>query len=237
MESTSADEFRSSLLPLRNVACVTMVLILPVSLLGQESGAAMLHTTGEVLVNKSPAPASLAIFPDALIETPKNTVARIELTGSAADINEESMVQFEADELVLDHGTVSVNSSRLFRVRIGCITVTPVNADWTHYDVTDVDGKVTVSALKSDVYIEARSKNPQALKKGESKSREIVHEGEQKSREEKCGAAGPQPDHVSAYGAILNSPYVKWPTAVAIGAIACLGLCHDDDPVSPSKPK
>jgi hypothetical protein len=207
-----------------------------VSLLGQETGAALLHSNGAVLVNRSPAPASLAIFPDTLIETPKNAMARLELTGSAADINEESMVQFEADELVLDHGTVSVNTSRLFRVRVGCITVIPVSADWTHYDVTDLDGKVTVSALKSDVYIDTRSKNPQELKKVESKSREIVHEGEQKSREEKCAAAAP-PDHSAAYGAIMNSPYVKWPTLGAIGVIACLGLCHDDDPLSPSKPK
>lgn len=214
-----------------------MVGILPVSLLGQETGAALLHSHGAVLVNRNPAPASIAIFPDDLIETPKNAVARIELTGSAADINEESMVQFEAEEVVLDHGTVSINTSRLFRVRIGCISVTPVNSDWTHYDVTDLDGKVTVSALKSDVYIDTSSKNPQELKKVESKSREIVREGERKSREEKCGGAAPQPDHLAAYGAIMNSPYVKWPTLAAIGVIACLGLCHDDDPVSPSKPK
>ena len=207
------------------------------SLLGQETGAAMLHSNNGTLVNRNPAPASLAIFPDDLIETPKDAVARIELTGSAADINAETVVQYQADELVLDHGTVSVNTSRSFRVRIGCITITPVNADWTHYDVTDIDGKVTVSALKSDVYIDAHSKSPQDVKKGESKSREIVREGEQKSREEKCAAAAPQPDHLAAYGAIMNSPYVKWPTLGAIGVIACLGLCHDDDPISPWKPK
>ena len=220
----------------RNLVCIVLVGILPVSLLGQETGAAILHSNGEVLVNRNAAPNSLAIFPDDLIETPKKAVARIELTGSAADINEESMVQFQADELVLDHGTVSVNTSREFRVRVGCITVTPVNADWTHYDVTDVDGKVTVSALKNDVYIDTRSTNPQDVKKAESKNREIVRESEQKSREEKCAAA-PVPDHSDAYGAIMNSPYVKWPTLAAVGVIACLGLCHSDEPISPAKPK
>jgi len=64
-----------------------------------------------------------------------------------------------------------------------------------------------------------------------------VRESEQKSREEKCGGAAPQPNHQAADGAIMNSPYVKWPTLGAIGVLACLGLCHDDDPVSPSKPK
>ncbi len=220
----------------RNSVCMAMVIILPVSLLADDSGGAMLHSTGNVLVNKNLAPASLAIFPDTLIETPKDGVARIELTGSTADINGETVVQYESDELVLDHGTVSVNTSRALRVRVGCITVTPVNADWTHYDVTDLDGKVTVAALKNDVYIENHSKNAREVKKGVGNSRDIVREGEQKSREEKCAGAGPQPDHLSAYGAIMNSPWAWGTGIVAAGVIACLGLCHSDDPISPSKP-
>lgn len=33
-------------------------------------------------------------------------------------------------------------------MRIGCLTVTPVNpSGWTQYDVVDIDGKVTVHAL------------------------------------------------------------------------------------------
>ena len=213
-----------------------MTVFLPVSLLAQDTGAAMVRGNDGVLVNGNRLPGSMAIFPDALIETPRNTVARIELPGSAADVNAETMVQYQTNELVLDHGTVAVNTARAFRVRVGCITITPVNADWTHYEVTDVDGKVTVSAIKSDVYIEARTGKAQEAKQGPNKSRTIVREGEQKSREEKCAAAGPQPDHVAAYGAIMNSPYVKWPALVAVGVLACLGLCHSDDPISPSKP-
>ena len=100
------------------------------------------------------------------------------------------MVQFEGNELVLDHGSLSVNTSRGLRVRVGCLTVTPVNdAQWTHYDVVDCDGKVTVSALKNDVYIDARSSNPQQARQSSRSSRVTVREGEQKSREEKCGGA------------------------------------------------
>ena len=65
-----------------------------------------------VLVNKNPAPASIALFPNDLIETQKAVVARIEVTGSSADINPETVVQFEGNELVLDHGSLSVNTSR-----------------------------------------------------------------------------------------------------------------------------
>jgi hypothetical protein len=216
-----------------------MIVILPVSLLGQDT--AMLHSNGGVLVNKNPAQPSNALFPDDLIETPQGAVARIESSGSTADVNPETVVQFESDELVLEHGSVSVNTSRLLRVRVGCVTVTPVNADWTHYDVTDLDGKITVSALKNDVYLEARSSSPQKASQKAApparSDRTIVREGEQKSREEKCGAAEvKESGRYAGRGAIMNSPYVQWPAGGVIVGVTCWALCNSDNPVSPSAP-
>jgi hypothetical protein len=215
-----------------------MVVILPVSLLAQDTAAAMLRSNGTgVLLNKNPAPASTALFSDDLIETPKTAVARIEASGSSADLNPETVVQFEGDELVLEHGSLSVNTSRGLRVRVGCLTVTPVNdAQWTHYDVADVDGKVTVAALKNDVYINARSNNPQQARQSSRSSRVTVREGEQKSREEKCGAAYTQRGGLAATGAIMNSPYVQWPAVGVIAGITCWAICSSDNPVSPSAP-
>jgi hypothetical protein len=215
-----------------------MIVILPVSLLAQDTAVAILRSKGiGVLVNKNPAPASSALFSDDLVETQKDAVARIEATGSTADINPETIVQFEGIELVLDHGSLSVNTSRGLRVRVGCLTVTPVNdAEWTHYEVIDLDGKVTVSALKNDVNIDARSSNPQQAKPSARSSRVTVREGEQKSREEKCGAAYPQRGDLAATGAIMNSPYVLWPGVGVIAGITCWAICNSDNPVSPSAP-
>lgn len=198
----------------------------------------MLRSTGAVLVNKNPAMPSAALFLHDLIETQHEAVARIEAAGSTADINPESMVQFDGDELVLEHGSVSVNTSRGLRVRVGCLTVTPVNADWTHYDVTDTNGKVTVSAQKNDVYFEARSSNPPQAKPTTTHSdRVIVRQGEQKSREEKCGAADvKQAGSLPGHGAVLNSPWARGAAIVGVGVLACWGLCHGDDPVSPKQP-
>lgn len=211
-----------------------MIAILPVSLLAQDTQAAMLRSNGiGVILNKNPAPASTALFPNDLVETQKNAVARIEASGSTADINVDTMVQFEGNELVLDHGSLSVNTSRGLRVRVGCVTVTPVNDTvWTQYDVVDVDGKVSVSALKSDVYINARTKNFEQAKQSARSNRVIVHEGERKSREEKCGAAYTQ----TTSGAILNSPAAIGAGVAAVGVVACFGLCHNDEPMSPTKP-
>ena len=213
-------------------------MIFPVSLFAQETAAAMLRSSGAgVLVNKNPSPESIALFPNDLIETPKNIVARIEITGSSADIGPETVMQFESDELVLDHGNVSVNTTRGLRVRVGCLTVTPVNpSDRTRYDVSDLDGKVTVNAAKSDVYIDSRAKRPQEAKNPSRSSRDLVREGEQKSREEKCGGAYLSGDSRPALGPWMNSTWAKILAGGAAGAVACWGLCRDDDPASPSKP-
>lgn len=223
----------------RHLVVVCMAVVSPVSLLAQDVTGAILRANGVgILLNKASAPPATAIFADDLIETPKGSVARIEITGSAADINSETVVQYEVDELVLDHGSLSVNTSRGLRVRIGCLTVTPVKpAEWTQFEVLDLDGKVTVRALKSDVYIDARSKNPQDVKKPSHSSRDLVREGEQKSRDENCGAAYINPAEArSGLGAIMNSLTAKIVGAAIIGTVACLGVCHGDDPVSPWKP-
>lgn len=217
-----------------------MIVILPVSLLAQDTAAAILRSNGiGVQVNKYPAPASNALFSGDSIETQKNAVARIEANGSTADLSSETMVQFEGNELVLEHGSLSVNTSRGLRVKVGCLTVTPVNnVEWTHYDVVDVDGKVTISALKSDVYIDATSNNPKQAKQSGHSDRIIVREGEQKSREEKCGAAYLKtPAAIAGSGAFMNSPCAIGAGVAGIGAALCFGLfCQNDDTVSPTKP-
>jgi hypothetical protein len=209
-----------------------------VSLLAQDTAAAILRSNGiGVQVNKYPAPASNALFSGDSIETQKNAVARIEANGSTADLSSETMVHFEGNELVLEHGSLSVNTSRGLRVKVGCLTVTPVNnVEWTHYDVVDVDGKVTISALKSDVYINATSNNPKQAKQSGHSDRIIVREGEQKSREEKCGAAYLK-SPIAGRGAFMNSPWAIGAGVAGIGAALCFGLfCQNDDPVSPTKP-
>lgn len=229
----------ASLLKLRCLVCLLMIAVTPVSLLADDA-AAMLRSNGVgVQLNKNSAPASTALFPRDLIETQQNAAARIEASGSTADVDQQTMVQFDGDELALDHGRLSVNTSRGMRVRVGCLTIRPVNnTEWTHYDVADVNGKVTVSALKNDVSIDSRSGNLKELKQGGGRSSQIiVREGEQKSRDEKCGGdydRGSRP--APGNGAILNSPWAKGAGAVIIGGLICLGLCHHDDPISPSRP-
>ena len=216
-----------------------MAVLLPLSLSAQEAGGAILHSAGSgVFVNESAAPASIAVFPNDVVKTEKHVAARLQLSGSEAEINSETIVQFNPTELALDHGSVTVNTSRGVEVRVGCITVTPVHDNqWTYYQVLDVNGKVTVSALKDDVYIDAHPKSLQQMNERErERNRSLVHEGEQKSREEKCGGGYLKPD-AAGIGGVLNSPYALGAAGAGVVAIACFGLCHSDDPLSPAKPK
>jgi hypothetical protein len=213
-----------------------MMVILPESLMADDSTLAILHGTPGVLLNGQPAPSSSALFPHDLVQTQARSEATINAAGSGVTVNPETLVQFEGSELHLDHGTLQVSTSTQLRVRVGCITVIPVNPAWTQYDVTDVDGKVTVSARTSDVNIESRGSRLTQGQKGSRGQEVTVRQGEQKTREENCAVAPRSPAYVAAKGAILNSPWVKWSAVGAIGIAACWALCRGDDPISPTLP-
>jgi len=215
-----------------------MTVILPVSTMADTPNGAILQSSGQgVFVNGNAVPASAAIFADDFIQTQKASPARIETTGSAASIDAETVLQFEPEELVLDHGSLSVYTRSGMRVRVGCITITPVDASHeTLYEVVDRDGRVSVHASRSDVYIDAKSKQSKDIRNASRSKRDLVREGEQKAREEKCGGAYLKGATTSGVGATMNSP---WATLVGAGTAAlvtCIALCHDDDPISPSKP-
>jgi hypothetical protein len=221
---------------MRNLVVCAMVAILPVSLFAQDAATLRSSSSG-VLVNGNSSPALVTLFVHDTVRTSKELNSNLELSGSAAAVAPDTMFTFERNELVLDHGTLSVTTSRFMRVRIGCITVIPVHQNLTHYEVHDVDGKVRVSALTDDVYIEMRSGKPQDLKDAENKhsTRTIVREGEQKTREEKCGGADvPTPDGKDG---ILNSPWAIGFGTAAITGVTCWALCSTSNPMSPDKPK
>jgi hypothetical protein len=212
-----------------------MIVILPASLLGQDSGRAMLRTDGGAWLNGNPAPASSAIFPHDVVQTQKEHTAKIDAEGSTATVQPDTIVQFEGDELVLDHGSLQVNTSRGMKVRVNCLTVIPMTQEWTRYDVTDVDGKATVAAYQNDVKIHYQGA---AVRKSQpaGASDLIVHQGEQVTREERCGAAARPADVIDAKGAILNSVWAKGAGLAVIGVLTCWALCRSGNPISPDTP-
>jgi hypothetical protein len=220
----------------RKFVCAALVVVWPVSVMADDSGAAILHHDGGAFLNGNSAPLSTAIFPYDMVQTRGQHQATINLAGSAITVGPETVVQFENDELVLDHGTLLVNTSRGMKVRVGCITMLPAKPEWTQYDVIDIDGKITVAARKSDVNIESRSSIAHAARPSEQIQRVTVREGEQKTREEGCGAGQSSPSQIAAKAATLNSRLAREIGVVGIGVGVCLIVCRTDNPVSPSRP-
>jgi hypothetical protein len=236
-EAVCAGFCRSNLSEWRNFVCFPLLVILPVSLTAQENATAILKSNGGVLLNDSPAPASSALFSNSHIQTQKGAEARIEASGSAAYIAQDTIVQFADGQLNLDHGTLSIDTSRGLKVRIGCVTVMPAHElAWTRYDVTDVDSNVTVSVLKNDVSVELRPSNFQQTK-GSTQSSVTLHEGEKKTFDEKCGVKQPKEGAtLPGIGAIMDSPWVIGAGAGAIITLTCWALCRSGAPLSPKDP-
>jgi hypothetical protein len=211
-----------------------MIVILPGLLVAQDANRGILRNDGGTWLNENPAPPTAAIFPDSLVQTQKGHNARIDVEGSSILIQPETMVQFQGHELALDHGTLQLDTAREVEVIVGCITISPITSERTQYDVTDVDGKVKVVATRNDVRIHAHGGTLRKSKQDGS-SDSIVRQGEEKTRDEHCGGYA---NHARAAGTdgIIDNPKVIGGAAVLVGLVACLGLCRDDDPISPYLP-
>jgi ribosomal 50S subunit-recycling heat shock protein len=204
--------------------------------LPEKPGGAILHTQGGVWVNGYEAHDSSAVFPGDVIETKPDSSANLSLDGSTVLIAPESVSKFQADLLELDHGGVSVVTSKSFKVRVNCILVVPVRNDWTEYVVTDLNGTVQVAARKLDVNVEhEHGRGKEVTESQPSQEPASVHEGEQKSYEE-SKVCGPGARPTSSWGGI--SP--KWIAAGAAGAgILIWLLIHGGNPkpqISPATP-
>ncbi|MGA8440718.1 MAG: hypothetical protein WB714_21005 [Candidatus Sulfotelmatobacter sp.] len=214
----------------RKLVCGIMIVILPTWLVAQNSPQAMLHDDGGVWLNGNPAPNSSAIFLHDLVQTKKGSLAKIDADGSTVMVQPETIVQFEGDELVLEHGGLQVSTSRGLKVRVNCITVIPLTQERNRYDVTDVDGRVTVAAHQNDDKIHYQGASARLSKQARF-SDVTVHQGEQVTREDRCGA----PARPAARMATLDNPWAIGIGAVAVAVIACWALCRGGEPVSPSK--
>jgi hypothetical protein len=213
----------------RNVICWAMIVIFPSSLLAADSRAAILHTQGQVWVNGTEAADSTAIMPGDLLETKPGVVANLTTDGSAVLIQEQSIVKYNGDSLTLEHGGVSVGTSRSMSVQVNCLKVVPVSNEWTQYEVTDVSGQIKVNALKLDVNIlrgaSMRKQSPENAASGSA----TVHEGQQATRDESEACGGTRAP--SPAGSPVNTKWVEIGAAAGGGGlILCLLLCNGKKP-------
>jgi hypothetical protein len=225
---------RMSVAIARRLVCWALLIVVPISLLGQ-TGSAILHSQGGVWVNGKEALDASAVFVGDLLETKPGFSATLTMDGSSVVIQPESVAKLQENLLELDHGSVAVGTSKSFRVKVNCITVIPVVNEWTQYEVSDLNGTVQVAARKNDVNVEHERGRAKVPADGEQAHGTTVHEGQQSSNDESsvCGA----PLKPTGASTALNP---KWIAAGAGGGAVLLWiLLHgggNKSPVSSSQP-
>ncbi len=116
---------------LRKLLSLMMIAVLPGALLAADSAGAMLYAKGTAWLNGSTVPRSSAVFPGDLIQTKANSVANINAAGSNVLIVADSLVKFEGTAFSVEHGSVSVGTSKKVSTRAGEVRVEPVSDSWT----------------------------------------------------------------------------------------------------------
>jgi hypothetical protein len=207
------------------------VVMLQAALFGAEQPAAMLYTHGTALLNGNTIARSSAIFSGDLVETNASSAANINASGSIVLVLNESLVRYQGQAVSLEHGGVTVSTSKSLATRAGGVVVSPAAGVWTEFEVRDVDGQVEIAARKGDLTI-SDDKGTTTLAQGQQTTREETQpeQDNKKKKKRAAGAAAP-----AAGGGALNSP-----VAIGIGGAAILGvtawvLVKSDDPASPSK--
>lgn len=131
----------------------TLIVIFPMSMLAADTPSAMVYSHGMATVNGNSITRSSALFLDDVVQTQADSVANISATGSSVIVLNDSLVQFEGSRVKLEHGGVTVSTSKLMSARAGLITVLPASAGLTEFEVRDVDGTVHITARKGDLTI------------------------------------------------------------------------------------
>ncbi len=216
--------------PYLKILSSLLVLILPVALFAADRPAAMLYSHGTALLNGHSIARSSAIFFGDLVQTNADSAANINASGSIVLVLNDSLVQYQDQAVTLEHGGITISTSKLLATRAGDITVSPAASVWTEFEVRDVDGTVHIAARKGNLTISDET-GTTTLAQGEQTTREESEPQTDKKKRKKGAAAAP----AAAAGGVFNSPI-----AVGIGGAAILGvttwvLIESDDLASPSK--
>jgi hypothetical protein len=217
------------------VSCV-LLSTFPGSLFAADSGAAMLYTHGAAWLNGAHVPTSSAIFTGDLVQTRSDSAANINAPGSSITVLGESLVQFEGASLKVEHGGVSVSTSKGVATTAGDVRVAPVSNAWTEFNVTDTDGTVKIAALKGDLSV-TDDNGTVTLAQGQQTTRDEQTSDQSTDKDKKKNKKRADGAAPAAGGGILTSPVAIGIGTAAIAGVTIWVLTRTDNPVSPSQPQ
>ncbi len=214
---------------LRNIVAVLLLFLTPAALVANDfPSTAMVYGKGSVSINGAPLPGSSAILPGDMIETKSDGIATVNAEGSNLIIEPDSAAKFGPDGILLDHGSVSIATSKQMVGRALNATATPSSIQWTEFELSTINGSVEVVARKGEVEVNC-GKETAHLSEGQSVANDSS--GRCERRKKTAGAYPP------AEGNILSSPYLKYIAAAAGGGILIwILLPKSHAPASPAIP-
>lgn len=216
----------------RGLVSGVLIVLFPVVSFAADSNPAMLYTNGAAWINGAHVPRpSLAIFSGDMLQTRSDSMAHINESGSSVTVLADSLVQFEGSSVRIDHGGVTVSTSKQMGTTAGDVKVSPASNAWTEFNVTDFDGTVRIAARKGDLLI-SDGQNTVTLPQGQETTRDETAPDSSGKKRKKQQAGAP----TAATGGILNSPWAVGAGAIAIGGVATWVLIKNDEPASPAKP-
>lgn len=195
----------------------------------------MLYTDGAAWLNGGHVPKSSAIFAGDLVQTGSDSAADIHAPGSSITVLGESLVEFEGSALKIEHGGVSVATSKSVATIAGDVRVAPASNAWTEFNVTDTDGTVRIAARKGDLTI-TDDNGTTTLAQGQETTRDEQSSqstDQDKKKKKKKAVAGAAP---AAGGGVLNSSVAIGVGAAAVAGVTTWVLLQSSNPVSPSTP-
>jgi len=213
----------------RILSCL-MLVVFPGALFAADQPAAMLYSHGTALLNGNSIPRSSAIFSGDLVQTNADSVANINATGSTILVLNDSLVQYEGSTVKLEHGGVTISTSKSLATRAGDVTVSPAASVLTEFEVRDVDGRVQIAARKGDLAITDDSGTTTTLAQGQETTREESESQKDKKRKRREGGTAP-----AASGGILDSPVAIGIGTGVVAGVAAWAVIRGDDPASPSR--
>ncbi|HEX4920212.1 MAG TPA: hypothetical protein VFV92_05670, partial [Candidatus Bathyarchaeia archaeon] len=160
-----------------------------------------------------------------LVQTNKDSVANINATGSTILVLNDSLVQYEGDTVSLEHGGLTVSTSKSLATQVGAVTVSPAAGVLTEFEVRDVDGTVKIVARKGDLTIKDDA-GTTTLAQGQ----ETTREESQRDKKAKKRGGGSVP---GAAGGALNSPVAIGIGTGLIVGVTAWAVIQSDDPASP----
>jgi hypothetical protein len=214
---------------LRTIFCWIMLAVMPAALLGANSGAAMLYAQGIAWLNGASVPRTSAVFPGDLVQTKTDAVVHINAAGSSVMVLSDSLVKYEGNTLSLEHGTVTVATTKGMSIRAGEVNVEPAQPNnQTQYEIRDVNGTVEIKAREGDLRVSDGTETT-TVAQGEQTTRDDSEQ--QKNKKRRTGGAVP-----AASGPLLDSRAAVIGAGVGVGALTIWVLSQGDDPASPVDP-